>query len=107
MPAHPPAQPDDLTGDAVAPDATYEELTKLLEEVVEHLEDGNLPLDRALAEYERGVALVRRCNDLLDGAELKVSELSVDLGRGRSDTSPLAERLSLFDDLDDEPDEEE
>ena len=62
-------------------DASYEDLAGWLEAVVVLLEQGDLPLEGTLAAYERGIDLVRRCNDLLDGAELRVSELSASLAR--------------------------
>lgn len=55
---------------------SFEDLSRQLEEVLTLLERGDLPLEEALKAYESGVILVRQCNDLLDGAELRVSELS-------------------------------
>lgn len=43
-----------------------------LESVVEKLEQGELPLQEAIAEWERGMALQRRCNEILADAEQKV-----------------------------------
>lgn len=63
------------------PETTYEELVAQLEEVVSRLETGGLPLEEAVAEYERGVELVRRCNDLLDHTELQIVDLSSDIAR--------------------------
>ena len=87
---------------------SFEELTTQLEAVLEQLERGDLSLDAALATYERGVALVRQCNEVLDQAELKISELSVSVadqppGRGAS-----IQHLFRFDfDRDDEDDDED
>lgn len=47
-----------------------------LESIVERVESGQIGLEQALAEYERGVALVRRCREVLERAELRVEELS-------------------------------
>jgi len=54
---------------------SFEEALARLEEIVQRLEEGDLPLQEALALYEQGVALSRRCQDLLDEAELRVSQL--------------------------------
>jgi len=54
---------------------SFEEALVRLEEIVQRLEEGDLPLQEALALYEQGVALSRRCQDLLDEAELRVSQL--------------------------------
>jgi exodeoxyribonuclease VII small subunit len=57
---------------------TYEEAFAELETIVNTLEGDaaqNL-LEDAMALFERGQALVKRCSELLDGAELKVRQLS-------------------------------
>jgi exodeoxyribonuclease VII small subunit len=46
-----------------------------LEEVVRQLEEGNRPLDEAMALFERGTALAAACNTRLDVAELRVQQL--------------------------------
>ena len=58
--------------------ASYEALMERLQEVVERLETGQLPLAEALALYEEGVALAARCQQVLDAAELRVQQLVVD-----------------------------
>lgn len=47
-----------------------------LETLVERLEEGELPLEDMLKQFERGVALTRRCQDALKQAEQKVQILS-------------------------------
>ena len=46
-----------------------------LEEIVEQLETGDLPLDKSLQQFERGVKLSRDCQKALDQAEQKVELL--------------------------------
>ena len=46
-----------------------------LEGIVTALEDGRLPLEEALALYERGMRLAKMCQDRLDEAELRVRRL--------------------------------
>ena len=43
-----------------------------LEEVVAKLEAGKLTLDEALAAYEKGMGLVRFCNERLADAERRI-----------------------------------
>lgn len=62
--------------DSIAEDASYEQLAELLQRQVALLERGELSLAQSLAAYERGVALVRRCGQLLDNAQLRISTLS-------------------------------
>ena len=57
-------------------DLTYEEAFAELETIVNVLEGEQNPLEEAMSLFERGQALVKRCSELLDGAELKVRELS-------------------------------
>lgn len=54
---------------------SFEEAYRCLEEMVESLENGGLPLVEAAGLYERGMALVRHCNELLNETELKITQL--------------------------------
>lgn len=54
---------------------TFEEAFAALEETVQKLEDGELALEAALELFEQGMALARRCDALLDQAELRVRQL--------------------------------
>jgi exodeoxyribonuclease VII small subunit len=46
-----------------------------LEALVARMEQGDLPLDEALKQFERGVELTRLCQQALKDAELKVQVL--------------------------------
>ena len=59
-------------------DLTYEQAFAELETIVDALEGEQRPLEEAMSLFERGQALVKRCSELLDGAELKVRKLSGD-----------------------------
>ena len=54
---------------------SFEDAFLRLGETVESLESGGLTMAEATARYEEGMSLVRRCNQLLNEAELKVTEL--------------------------------
>jgi exodeoxyribonuclease VII small subunit len=91
-----PTTRDDHGSSSAGTESTYGELVAQLEDVVSHLERGGLPLEEAVAEYERGVELVRQCNDLLDRTELRIIELSSEImrpsapgGNGGGDSSPF------------------
>ena len=47
-----------------------------LEKILKDLEGDSLSLDSALAEYERGVSLVRECRAYLEDAQKKRTMLS-------------------------------
>lgn len=57
---------------------TFEENLKELEAVVTQLEQGELSLDEALKQFERGVALSRESEHKLKAAEQKVQMLLAD-----------------------------
>lgn len=46
-----------------------------LEELVEELESGDLPLDKAMKKFEEGIKLTRGCQTALKEAEQKVEIL--------------------------------
>ena len=60
------------------PDAnlSFEDALARLEEIIERIESGEIGLEKAIGEYERGVALIRRCKDILQKAEQRVDELT-------------------------------
>jgi len=53
----------------------FETAMRDLEELVERLERGDLPLEESLAAFERGVMLTRACQTALKEAEQKVEIL--------------------------------
>ena len=55
-----------------------EETLEQLEQLVERLEEGELPLDQALIEFERGIKLTRQCQAALKDAEQKIEILLAD-----------------------------
>ena len=56
------------------PSWSYDEAFAALETVLAQLEDGDLPLETALALYEEGVALANLCAAKLSDAELRVRQ---------------------------------
>jgi exodeoxyribonuclease VII small subunit len=71
---NPEANPE-TTPDTTPDTMTFEEAFRRLEETAEALEAGGLPLAQAAAIYEQGMALVQRCNHLLNDTELKITRL--------------------------------
>ncbi len=64
---------------------SFEQAFEELEATLRRLEAEELPLEEALALFERGQALAARCNELLDQAELKLRKLVPDEGGGYSE----------------------
>ena len=54
---------------------TFEDAMKQLEEIVQGLEGGDLPLEESLKLYEDGVRLTRVCSNRLDEAEKRIEVL--------------------------------
>lgn len=63
-------------GDAAPESRGFEQALSELEDHVRKLDSGELPLEDALALFERGVALVKECHELLDGAERRIVEVT-------------------------------
>jgi len=60
---------------------TFEESLARLEEIVEQLEDGKLPLNESLVLYEEGIKLSRECNRQLTEVEGRLEALIKDGGQ--------------------------
>ncbi len=54
---------------------SFEQALDELEKIVGGLEGGNVPLDKSIAQYERGEALRAHCQKLLSAAEAKVEKI--------------------------------
>ncbi|HEX2837138.1 MAG TPA: exodeoxyribonuclease VII small subunit [Phycisphaerales bacterium] len=54
---------------------SFEDALTRLEEIVQRIESGDVGLEQAITEYEQGMALVRRCKEVLARAEQRVDEL--------------------------------
>jgi len=59
---------------------TFEESMARLEAITARLDQGDTPLEEALALFEEGAALMKRCTETLDKAEQKVVKLVPGLG---------------------------
>lgn len=77
-----------MNSDKPIEEMNFEEALQALEAIVREMESQPLPLESALAYYERGMRLARRCEVLLDQAELRVMELRLDM-----EQSPEAEEF--------------
>jgi exodeoxyribonuclease VII small subunit len=73
----------------------FENAIRELEEIVEKLEDSELPLDDALELFERGIKLSQLCSSKLDSAEQKVEQLVKDADGTLS--------MAPFGEMDEEP----
>ena len=54
---------------------SFEQSIQRLEEIVRHLENGDMPLSESLELFEEGTKLISACGKMLDEAEQKVVKL--------------------------------
>jgi exodeoxyribonuclease VII small subunit len=57
---------------------TFEQSMKKLEQIVQELESGDLPLEEAMQKFEEGIKLSRLCSKKLDETEKKITLLLQD-----------------------------
>ncbi len=58
-----------------AREKTFEESLNALEEIVQRLERGDVPLEEALAAFQEGMALSKQCQDTLEKAEKTLTKM--------------------------------
>ncbi|MET2019915.1 exodeoxyribonuclease VII small subunit [Enterococcus faecalis] len=58
-----------------AKEKTFEESLNALEEIVQCLERGDVPLEEALAAFQEGMALSKQCQDTLEKAEKTLTKM--------------------------------
>lgn len=63
---------------------SFEEAMKRLESIVKELEDGELPLEKALELFSEGIELSRLCQSSLEEAEQRIMVLTA--GEGGKNT---------------------
>ncbi len=55
---------------------TYEEMVTRLREIARKLEDPDTPLDESVRLYKDGIDLIKRCEQYLTQAELRILEIT-------------------------------
>jgi exodeoxyribonuclease VII small subunit len=58
---------------------TLEQSLKRLEEIVNLMEQGEVPLDEAVELYEEGIGIAKECAEKLKATDLKIKKLSKDI----------------------------
>ena len=71
---------------------SFEETLSELETIVNEMESGDLPLNKALEKFERGIALSRQGQQSLEHAEQKVKILLSNQGEETLQTLPESEQ---------------
>jgi len=56
----------------------FEPSLKQLEQIIEAIESGEVTLEQSLEKYSHGMKLIKHCRGILDRAETKIKELTVE-----------------------------
>lgn len=63
----------------------FESALRELEQIVDKLDDQDLPLEESIAMYEKGVKLSRICSKKLSEAQIKIEKLAGNLGNDQGE----------------------
>ena len=69
---------------------TFEQAMKQLEQIVQELESGDMPLEKAIKKFEEGIQLSKFCTEKLDETEKRITILIQDSG-GKISEMPFEE----------------
>lgn len=61
-------------------ETSFEEAILELEQIVEKLEEGDVPLEKAITYYQDGMKLSKLCNDKLKQVQEKMTQIINDQG---------------------------
>ncbi len=67
---------------------SFEQSLEELESIISRVESGDVGLEKSIDEYERGVALIKRCRAVLERAEQRIQQLSLEELEAGSGSSP-------------------
>lgn len=70
---------------------SFEQALEKLEEIVNKLERGDVPLEESISIYEQGEALKKHCARLLQAAEDKVEKIRVGADGTAKGNEPLGD----------------
>lgn len=63
----------------------FEENMQMLEKLVKEMESGDLTLEQSLEAFEKGVKIVRKCQESLTQAEVRVNKLMQEMNLDTDD----------------------
>ena len=55
---------------------TFEETITRLTDIVDRIEQGQIPLQESLDQYEKGMALIKHCRTILQEAEQRIEKIT-------------------------------
>lgn len=63
---------------------TFNDAMTQVEAIVARIESGEVGLEQSLAEYEKGVQLLKQCRDILQRVEQKIEDLTGQMGEKKA-----------------------
>jgi len=75
-------------------DISFEDAISKVEEIVEEMENDQLPLEKLVAHYEKGSSLLSRCEELLQNARKRIELLTInpeEIENGLDDSEEVAD----------------
>ena len=86
---------------------SFEESIESLTEIVGKIEQGEIPLQESLEQYERGMSLIKHCRGILQKAEKRIEKISAERDEkeedddtaedaGTAETEPEDDEDALF-----------
>ena len=64
----------------------FEEYIAELEKIVSDLENGNMSLDKSIKNFEKGMEVSKKCSEILQNAEGKITKLIKENGELKETT---------------------
>jgi exodeoxyribonuclease VII small subunit len=55
---------------------SFEQAVEQLEQIIERIESGEVPLEQSIQQYVQGTKLIERCRGILSRAESQIKQLS-------------------------------
>ncbi len=62
---------------------SFEQAVEQLEQIIERIESGEVPLEQSIQQYVQGTRLIARCRGILTRAESQIRQLTDQLAEGR------------------------
>ena len=70
----------------MANEKKFEEYIEELEKIVSELEAGNMSLDDSIKNFEKGMEVSKKCSEILESAEGKITKLIKENGELKEET---------------------
>lgn len=83
-------------------DLKFEDGLNQLEEIVKEMESGELSLDALLERFEKGIGLLRLCEDKLAKAEARIEVLTRAQIEAAEEHAPTTEPQTIDEDIDED-----